>query len=60
MYYEKVSSMKIGQYGYDTDSKRHFVRCGFSRANNAYKMYDVLNDVYVLMDGVELLAVIKG
>lgn len=60
MYYEKVSSMKIGQYGYDTDSMRHFVRCGYSRSNDSYKMYDVINECYVLMDGDVLLSVIKG
>ena len=59
MFYEKVSLMKIGQYGYDSDSMRHFVRCGFSRANNSYKMYDVINECYVFMDGDELLAVVK-
>lgn len=60
MYLQKVSSLQIGQYGYDSDSMRHFVRCGFSRSNNSYKMYDVINECYVLMDGDELLLVIKG
>lgn len=60
MYLQKVSSMRIGQYCYDSDSMRHFVRCGFSRANNSYRMYDVFNECYVLMDGEEFLSVING
>lgn len=60
MYYVKVSSMKIGQYGYDTDSNRHYVRCNFSRLRNAYKMYDVIDGCFVFMDGFVLLSVIKG
>ena len=60
MYLVKVSLMQIGQYGYDSDSMRHFVRCGFSRSNGSYKMYDVINECYVLMDGEVLLSVIRG
>lgn len=60
MKFEKVSSMKIGQYGYDPVSMSHFVRCGFSRLSNAYRMYDVIRGCYVFMDGFALLYVIKG